>query len=262
MLLEKDIKFLNELRRKNKTAYERKLRILGISDEDVPRMDVVTPSRDSSSETYFNTHYSYSSYRNTYYDNCIFDDVYYMGGKPYAGPGWKKTKATDQSMTKTKIKKIAKSDSVKSRTKSNSNVKKKHPTVDLYIDAENVGAQHADEIIKKAEREGKVSQKKYYGRQKDGSIEPWKEKGKAHDIKPILVSKEPEKDKVDKKIKKDIRKSIRNGSCADEIVISTSDGGYKDIIEEARAAGKKVTILGEKKAPQKLRNAADKFEKI
>lgn len=261
MLLEMDIKFLNELRVKNRAAYERKLRILGISDADVPHRDIVSPSQTSSSGYYSSGSALYSSYTRAYNHNPIFDEVHYMGGSPYAGPGEKKKSTVSPS--KKDRRNSSKTNMHQKNVKQNTNVKKskKQGTVDLYIDAENVGAQHADKIVHKAECKGTITQKKYYGRQKDGSIEPWKEKGKEHDIKPILVSKEPEKNKVDNKIKKDIRKSLRNGTCADEIIISTSDGGYKDIIEEAQAAGKKVTILGEKKAPKKLRNAADQFEK-
>ena len=264
MLLEMDIKFLNELRIKNRIAYERKLRILGISDADIPYRDIVRPSQTSSSGYYTTGSALYSSYTSAYYHNPIFDEVHYIGGSPYAGPGEKKKSTVCQSRKDKGKENCFKTNMHQKNAKQNTNAKKskKQVTVDLYIDAENVGAQHADTIVHKAERKGKIIQKKYYGRQKDGSLEPWKEKGKEHDIKPILVSKEPEKNKVDNKITKDIRKSLKNGTCADEIIIATSDGGYKDIIEEAQAAGKKVTILGEKKAPKKLRNAADQFEKV
>ena len=234
MLLETDIKFLNELRQKNKSAYERKLRILGISDEDVPYREVKIAS------------------------NSIFDEVHYMGGSPYVGPP-NKTNCT--GLKNIILKKENRSEIKLSAPKAKHKTKKSIK-IDLYIDAENIGAKHADKIIQRLENKGSISNKNYYGRQKDEAIKPWKEKAKKYGIKPVLVSKEPEKDKVDKKIKKDIQASLSNGTCVDLIAIATSDGGYIDIVKKVREAGKKVIIIGEEKTPEELRNAANDFWKI
>ena len=66
---------------------------------------------------------------------------------------------------------------------------------------------------------------------------------------------EPEKDKIDKKIKKDIKKSLAN-EAGDIICLVTSDGGYEDIVKEVQMSGKQIIVMGEKKAPPRLRVAA------
>ncbi len=73
MLLEEDIILLNELRQNNPSAYARKLKILGISDEDVPRRQVggVSEKRVAFKEG----HVTSKDVRVTYF----------MGGKPYYG---------------------------------------------------------------------------------------------------------------------------------------------------------------------------------
>lgn len=163
-----------------------------------------------------------------------------------------------------------KSNNIPTETKSNSNVKdsnrmrkggknkkKKVKTVSVYIDAENIPAKYADAIMDDVVlNKGKVKDKRYYNRQKDGSTTPWKEPAKEHKIKNISMSGEPEPNKIDNKIKKDIRKSLESGHAADIIVIATSDGGYIDIVNEIKDSGKEVIIVGEKKTPKKLRNAA------
>lgn len=60
MLSEEDIIWLNTLRRKNSDTYKRKLRILGITDKDVPYREVKANNPDK-------------------------ERLFYMGGKPYIG---------------------------------------------------------------------------------------------------------------------------------------------------------------------------------
>ena len=66
MLQESDIIWLNKLKRDRPDFYERKLRILGITDEDVPYREMVHPSKAVSKAE---------------------DDkrLFHMGGKPYYG---------------------------------------------------------------------------------------------------------------------------------------------------------------------------------
>ncbi len=66
MMLEKDIIWLNTLRQKNPDAYKRKLRIMGITDEDVPYHEIKAAPGDKRNRPYKDKKFS-------------------MGGKPYVG---------------------------------------------------------------------------------------------------------------------------------------------------------------------------------
>ena len=88
------------------------------------------------------------------------------------------------------------------------------------------------------------------------------EKTKDKNIKDIRLSGGPEKDKVDKKIRKDALKITNDHKNIDVVCIATSDGGYTDTIKEIRGQGKKVVVIGEKKAPDELRDAASVFIEI
>ena len=66
MLLEEDIILLNELRIKNPEAYARKLRILGIRDEEIPYRELKTAPKAKTNDP----------------DK---GRLFHMGGKPYVG---------------------------------------------------------------------------------------------------------------------------------------------------------------------------------
>ncbi len=133
----------------------------------------------------------------------------------------------------------------------------------LYIDGENISAKKGQTIIDIIKKEGNMDYGKVYHRQKDNSTVEWFTFTKTrNEIKNIQLSEKPEKNKVDNKIKKDIRKDINNAPNIDIIVIASSDHDYIDIIEQVRKIGKRVIVIGEKKAPEKLRKAASKFIQI
>ena len=72
----------------------------------------------------------------------------------------------------------------------------------------------------------------------------------------------PQKNKVDNKIKKDARKLINQHKNVDIICLATNDGGYTDVITELRQAGKKVVVIGEKRASEKLRKSCNRFIEV
>ena len=88
------------------------------------------------------------------------------------------------------------------------------------------------------------------------------DKAKKLDIKDIRLCGNPEKDKVDNKIKKDVNQEIKNNKSVDVVCIATSDKGYTDTVKELRRQGKKVVGIGEKKAPKELRDACSEFFEI
>ena len=133
---------------------------------------------------------------------------------------------------------------------------KKHTVV--LVDGENISAKRADEILSATDRLGYVSERKVYHRQKDPSTRPWTEKTKTHPYKDICLFGEPEKDKVDRKMQKDARQYLKSPQVGTVCVV-TSDAGFRCLAEDAKVSGKKLCIIGEKKAPKRLRLAGSQF---
>ena len=146
------------------------------------------------------------------------------------------------------------------QTKSNSTRKKVNAA--LFIDGENISSKKAEQNQKIANKQGVLGTEKVYGLQKDECTKSWSDKAKKLDIKDIRLCGNPEKDKVDNKIKKDVNREIKNNKSVDVVCIATSDKGYTDTVKELRRQGKKVVGIGEKKAPKELRDACSEFFEI
>ena len=124
----------------------------------------------------------------------------------------------------------------------------------IYIDGENISERKYCEIMKSTLRIGVKDGSKVYGLQNDNRTRAWTDRSHEDDnLKDIRLYGLPEKDKVDNKIKRDIRKDIRKKKNVDIIVLVTSDKGYADVIEEARTEGKSVVVIGEAKASSIIR---------
>ena len=222
---EETLNYLYRIRLLNPELYEKMLRKINASDEGISNIEAGNNIESSDK----------------------WNHVHYMGGKPYLGNG-----------NTLKKEKAACSNSIRHTEKCI--LRKK---VSVYIDAENISYKHAEKILKLASEEGDVVEKKYYDRQKDSGTAPWKEAAKEHDIKRISMYGEPEKDKIDKKIKKDIRKTIKIKTASDVICIVTSDSGYIDIIKEiTKVYEMRAVVIGEKKTPEVLRIAASDFKEL
>ena len=117
----------------------------------------------------------------------------------------------------------------------------------VYIDGENIPAKKADKIISIIRDEGGVVDYiKVYGRQKDDATKMWTVvAGYIENMKDIRLYGPPAKNKVDNKIIKD-----------------ASDHDYVPVIAALREKGKRVVVIGEKKASEGLRNSANKFIQI
>lgn len=130
----------------------------------------------------------------------------------------------------------------------------------ILVDGENVSYKKADKITALSHRLGHVTERKVYHLQKDPATRRWTETSKNSTYKDICLYGGPGKDKVDHKIQKDARRYMRMPDV-DMVCIVTSDGGFRCLIEEA-GARKKLCFIGEKKAPEKLRNAGAKFMEL
>ena len=132
----------------------------------------------------------------------------------------------------------------------------------LLIDGENIGSKKAAAILNAARSQGRLYEGKVYGRQKDACTRNWSDKAKECGISDIRLWGGPEKDKVDKKMKKDARRLINQHKNIDVVCIATNDSGFVDLIKELRSLGKKVVVIGERKAPDLLRASCSRFVEI
>ena len=140
--------------------------------------------------------------------------------------------------------------------------RRKKENTALFIDGENISSKRAKQIQKIASEQGVLGTEKVYGLQKDARTKSWSDEAKDLGIKDIRLCGNPEKHKVDKKIKKDVRKEIKNNKSVDVVCIATSDKGYTGTVKELRRQGKRVVGIGEKKAPKELRDACSEFIEI
>ena len=133
---------------------------------------------------------------------------------------------------------------------------------ELLIDGENIGAKKAGRIMNAALTQGVVYESKVYGRQKDERTKRWSDKARECGMADIRLFGKPEKNKVDNKIKKDARKVVAMHKNVDVVCIATNDGGFVDVIKELRSQGKRVVVIGESQAPEKLRKSCSEFIEI
>lgn len=132
----------------------------------------------------------------------------------------------------------------------------------LFIDGENISCEKVDVIMFVAKQQGILFFGRVYGLQKDNSTRRWSDKARKYGIADIRLFGGPEKNKVDRKIQKDIKREITQHKNIDIVCLVTSDKGYAVTIRELRTQGKRVIVMGEKKAPDELRNACSKFIEI
>ena len=161
-----------------------------------------------------------------------------------------------------KRKEVKTKGSVKSITTSKRKKEKitqKQRNVAFFIDGENISYKKAEQAVEIVKARGMVCSGRVYGLQKDESTKGWSEKAKKLGIMDIRLSGSPEKDKVDKKMQKDIKNVASWAENIDIVCIISSDGGFSDTAKQLIKQGKWVVGLGEKKTPGKLRNSCSEF---
>ena len=76
----------------------------------------------------------------------------------------------------------------------------------VVIDGENISSKNYFRIMREAKKIGKIATAKAYGLQKDPSTKGWSDESKKDfQLKDIRLYGEPSQNKVDKKIKQDVR---------------------------------------------------------
>ena len=133
----------------------------------------------------------------------------------------------------------------------------------VFIDGENMPAKKAKAILKAAKKRGVIDTVKVYGLQKDQTTKKWSEVALTTEgMKDIRLSGGPARNKVDKKIKKDIIHNVKAAANVDIVIIVSSDHGYAENIRELRLMGKHVVVIGEEKAPKSLRQSCNEFVQV
>ena len=132
----------------------------------------------------------------------------------------------------------------------------------LFIDGENISCKKINAIMNAAKQQGVLSSKRVYGLQNDNRTRRWSDKAREYGIADIRLFGGPEKNKVDKKIQKDMKREIIQHKNVDIVCLVTSDQDYVATICELRSCGKRVVVIGEDRAPDQLRNACSVFIEI
>ncbi len=136
----------------------------------------------------------------------------------------------------------------------------KKKNMGVYIDGENISPKKYLVIFAFISRIGELHEAKVYARQKDVRTRNWSVLAKGNEkLKDIRLSGPPAKDKVDKKIQRDIDRDMNVCKNLDIIVIATSDHGYVSIVCKARKLGKRVIILGNGDTSKKLKQECSCF---
>ena len=110
----------------------------------------------------------------------------------------------------------------------------------LFIDGENISCKKVNAIMDAVKQQGVLFSGRVYGLQKDNGTRRWSDKAREHGIADIRLCGGPEKNKVDRKIQKDVKREITQHKNIDIVCVATSDKGYAGTILELRARGKKL----------------------
>ena len=130
-----------------------------------------------------------------------------------------------------------------------------------FIDAENIPSKFWNQIKKRISCLVHKWCAKVYARQSDPTTMGWHEVAKINDdVKEIRLCGGPAKNKVDKKIMRDIRKLIGNCTPTETCVfIVSSDSDYRVVVTELKEAGVLVIGIGEAKSNDGYRQSFDQF---
>ncbi len=130
-----------------------------------------------------------------------------------------------------------------------------------FIDAENVPSKYWEQIEYRMSCLVDNWSGKVYALQKDHATMSWHEVAKANDcLKEIRLSGGPAKNKVDKKIIRDIRRLIGNCVPAETcVIIVSSDSDYRVVVAELKEAGVRVIGIGEVKANEDYKQSFNRF---
>ena len=139
---------------------------------------------------------------------------------------------------------------------------KKRKKVAVYIDGENISARKLDKINAIFEREGQLISANVYRRKNDKFTKRWHNIGRRREsMKEISINGTSQRDKIDKRIIRDINRDIRNNSDIDVVILFSSDHGYAQTVEKIAGRGKEVIVAG-KNISNRLKVVAGAYYEI
>lgn len=138
------------------------------------------------------------------------------------------------------------------------------PSLAVFVDAENIPPKCYPEIQCILADLGSKACVRVYAMQKDACTKGWHVVSKNNkEVKEIRLCGGSEKNKVDRKIIKDVTKSCDTHLRMDQlVVIVTSDADFAEAAQHWHDLGLFVVGIGEKKTPQKLRDSYAKFVEL
>lgn len=130
----------------------------------------------------------------------------------------------------------------------------------LFIDGENIPAKESQRLFTIVKGIGELDYAKVYGIQKDKSTRAWSQLAlEIDELKDIRLCGGSGRNKVDRKIQKDLPREILAHKNIDIIVIATSDHGYASSVRDMRGKGKKVVVIGNYKTSDKLKKSCSRY---
>ena len=149
-----------------------------------------------------------------------------------------------------------------------SNLKgRNHKKLNIYIDTENVSGKKADKIMHIIKSQYGTCDRIYmYSLQNDQGPKAWRDYINANpNLKKKCIDKRlfgnPDRDKVDKKMIKDMASCISQNT-SDVIVLVSSDHGFSTIANEAQVSGHRFVGLGNQKSSKNLMRACAEFHTV
>jgi uncharacterized protein (TIGR00288 family) len=133
------------------------------------------------------------------------------------------------------------------------------PLLAVLIDADNVPAKYAEPILKEITSIGEPALRRVYGDWSSGRLNQWSDK-----VLSLGLVAHQETANTKGKNASDIglvidAMDILHGGRFDGFVLVSSDSDFTSLANRLREDGKDVIGIGEKKAPESLRNVCNRF---
>ena len=129
----------------------------------------------------------------------------------------------------------------------------------VLIDADNAQASPIHELLEEVSRYGTASVKRAYGDWSTPQLRKWKEELHTHAIKPVQqFSYTKGKNATDSALIIDAMDLLHSGDLNGFCLVS-SDSDFTALANRLRENGLMVVGIGEKKAPEALRNVCNRF---
>ena len=129
----------------------------------------------------------------------------------------------------------------------------------VMIDADNMRAAYADDVLSEVAKYGNPTIKRVYGDWTNPHLNPWARKLNGMGLRAMHQNAYTTgKNSTDLALVIDAMDLLYDGNV-EAFALVTSDSDFTSLAHRLRESGKAVYVLGEKKAPDALKNACDKF---